>query len=135
MGTIGVYASRFSVNTRSLEAFDEAIRFFKEKKATDPTETKIMVKKLLDVLNPLVESIKGNLSESTAINERNVVDIIRERNNRNWPTYKKRIQELHAKLDLAKLEFSENDFRLLNDIADALDAECATLYRRMSERE
>jgi len=135
MGTIGVYASRFSVNTRSLEAFDEAIRFFKEKKMTDPTEIKIMMKKLLDVLNPLVESIKGNLSESTAISERNVVDIIKERNNRNWPTYKKRIQELHAKLELAKLEFSENDFRLLNDIADALDAECATLYRRMSERE
>jgi hypothetical protein len=135
MGTIGVYASRFSVNTRSLEAFDEAIRFFKERRMKDPTETKIMMNKLLDVLNPLVESIKGTLSESIAISERNVVDIIKERNNRNWPTYRKRIEELCAKLVLAKLEFSESDFRLLNDIADALDAECATLYRRMSERE
>jgi hypothetical protein len=135
MGTIEVYASRFRVNTRSLEAFDEAIRFFREKKTTGPTETKIMMKKLLDVLNPLIESIKGNLSESTAISERNIVDIIKERNSRNWPTYKKRIQELHAKLDPEKLEFSEGDFRLLNDIADALDAQCATLYRRMSERE
>lgn len=134
MGASGVYASRFSVNTRSLEAFDEAIRFFKERKMTDPAETRIMMKKLLDVLDPLVENIKGNLSASTAISERNVVHIIKERNNRNWPTYKKRIQELHAKLDLAKIEFSENDFRLLNDIADALDTECATLYRRMSER-
>jgi len=135
MGTIGVYASRFNVNTKSLEAFDEAIRFFKEKKTADPTETRIMIGKLLDVLNPLVESIKGNLSESIAISERNVVDIVKGRNNRNWPTYKNRIQELHSKLDSTKLELSENDFKLLNDIADALDAECATLYRRMSERE
>jgi hypothetical protein len=134
MGTIGVYASRFNVNTKSLEAFDEAIRFFKEKKTADPTETRIMIGKLLDVLNPLVESIKGNLSESIAISERNVVDIVKGRNNRNWPTYKNRIQELHSKLDSTKLELSENDFKLLNDIADALDAECATLYRRMSER-
>jgi hypothetical protein len=135
MGTIGVYASRFNVNTKSLEAFDEAIRFFKEKKTADPTETRIMIGKLLDVLNPLVESIKGNLSESIAISERNVVDIVKGRNNRNWPMYKNRIQELHSKLDSTKLELSENDFKLLNDIADALDAECATLYRRMSERE
>ena len=135
MGTIGVYASRFNVNTKSLEAFDEAIRFFKEKKTADPTETRIMIGKLLDVLNPLVESIKGNLSESIAISERNVVDIVKGRNNRNWPTYKNRIQELHSKLGSTKLELSENDFKLLNDIADALDAECATLYRRMSERE
>jgi hypothetical protein len=134
MGTIGVYASRFSVNTKSLEAFDEAIRFFKEKKTTDLAETRMMIGKLLDVLDPLVESIKGNLSESTVINERNVVYIIKERNNRNWPLYRKRIQELHTKLASDSVALSENDFKLLNDVADALDAECATLYRRMSER-
>jgi hypothetical protein len=135
MGTIGVYASRFNVNTRSLEAFDDAIRFFKEKRTIDPTETRMMIGKLLDVLNPLIESIKGNLSNSIAISERNVADIIKERNNRNWPLYKKRIQELPTRLGSAEHELSENDFNLLNDIADALDAECATLYRRMSERE
>jgi len=135
MGTLGIFASRFNVNTKSLEAFDEALRFFKKKEEIKKTsEVKANIDKLLDVIDPIIENIEGNLSESIAINERNVVDIIKERHHKEWPIYKKKIKHLHSKLNSDRFELSKSDIRLLNDIADALDAECANLFRRMSER-
>ena len=136
MGTLGIFASRFNVNTKSLEAFDEALRFLKKKEEIKKTpEVKEIIDKLLDVIEPILENIEGTLSESTAISERSVVDIIKERHDREWPTYRKKIKQLHAKLNSSKFKLSKNDFRLLNDIADALDAECGNLFRRMSERQ
>jgi len=135
MGDLGNYASKFNVNSKSLKEFDDALRFVRRKKqiTKTPEETEV-VSKLQRVIDPILETIKGNLSESTAINERSVVDIIKNRHNKDWPNYKARIQELHSKLRSNKFTLSENDFQLLNDIADALDAECANLFRRMSER-
>ena len=135
MGTLGVFASRFDVNTKSLEAFDEALRFLKKKEEIKKTpEVKAIIDKLLGVIEPILENIEGNLSESTAISDRSVVDIIKERHDREWPTYRKKIKKLYSKLNSSEFKLSENEFRLLNDIADALDAECGNLFRRMSER-
>jgi len=135
MGDLSIYASKFSVNSKSLKDFDDALRFVKGKKeiTKTPGVTEI-ISKLLNVINPILQSIKGNLSESIAIDERSVVDIIKNRHNREWPTYRERIQKLHAKLSSNEFTLSQSDFQLLNDIADALDAECANLFRRMSER-
>jgi len=135
MGTLGIFASRFNVNTKSLEAFDEALSFLKKKDEVARTpEVKANVDKLLDVLEPILENIQGNLSESTAVSERSVVDIMKERHDREWPIYRKKLKQLYSKLNSSKFKLSESDFRLLNDIADALDVECGNLFRRMSER-
>ena len=135
MGTLSIFASRFNVNTKSLEAFDEALRSLKKSKEIRKThEMKTIIDKLLDVIDPILENIEGTLSVSTAISERSVVDIIKERHDKEWPTYRKKIKQLHSKLNSSKFKLSESDFRLLNDIADALDAECGNLFRRMSER-
>jgi len=135
MGTLGIFASRFNVNTKSLEAFDEALSFLKKKDEVARTpEVKANVDKLLDVLEPILENIQGNLSESTAVSERSVVDIMKERHDREWPIYRKKLKQLYSKLNSSKFKLSESDFRLLNDVADALDVECGNLFRRMSER-
>jgi len=135
MGILGIFATRFNVNTKSLEDFDEALRFLKKKGDTRRTpEIETNIGKLLDVIGPILESIEGNLCESTAIDERSVVDIIRERHDREWPTYRGKLKQLYSKLNSNEIKLSEGDFSILNDIADALDAECGNLYRRMSER-
>ena len=135
MGDLGIFASKFSINSKSLKEFDDALHFIKGKnEITKTPEVAETIKKLLNVINPISESIKGTLSESTAINERNIVDIIKNRHERVWPTYKEDIQKLSSKLNSDKFQLSRNDFRLLNEIADALDAECANLFRRMSGR-
>ena len=134
MGDLGNYASKYNINSKSLKEFDDALRFVKEKKEITKTpETADIIGKLLNVIDPIVESIKGDLSESTVINERSVAEIIRNRHNREWPTYRERIQKLRSKLASNRFTLSQSDFQLLNDIADALDAECANLFRRMSE--
>jgi len=136
MGDLGNYASKFNINSKSLKEFDDALRFVKEKKEITRTpETAEIINKLLNVISPILESIKGSLSESIAINERSVASIIKNRHNRDWPTYREQIQKLYSKLTSSRITLSHGDFQLLNDIADALDAECANLFRRMSERE
>jgi hypothetical protein len=135
MGDLGNYASKFDVNSQSLKEFDIALRSIRGKKELTQTTDIDIITKLLKVVSPISESVKGNLIESTAISERSVVDIIKARYSREWPNYRERIQELDTKLKSNRFMLSQNDLQLLNDIADALDAECANLFRRMSERE
>lgn len=133
MGDLDIFASKFSINSKSLKEFDEALRFIRGKneiKKTDEVEE--IIDKLLNVVNPISQALKGKLSESTAINERSVIDILKNRHEREWAIYKEKILELSFKLKSARFQLVENDFQLLNDIADALDAECANLFRRMS---
>ena len=134
MSELGIFSSKFSVNSRSLRDFDEALRFIKEKKEVESAgKAAEMIDKLLAVINPITDVINGNLSESMAINERSVIEIIRSRHEQEWPTYREKILKLSARLNSKRFRLSEDDFRLLNDIADALDAECANLFRRMSD--
>jgi len=134
MGTLGIFASRFDVNTKTLEAYDEALRFIKKKEEIKKTpEVKANIDKILDVIEPILKNIEGNLSDSTAISDRSVLEIIKDRNEREWPTYKMKLQQLYSKLASNRFRLSKDDFRLLDDIADALDVECGNLFRRMSE--
>ena len=135
MGDLGNFALKFDVNSQSLKEFDIALRSIRGKKELTQTTDIDIITKLLKVVSPISESVKGNLIESTAISERSVVDIIKARYSREWPNYRERIQELDTKLKSNRFTLSQNDLQLLNDIADALDAECANLFRRMSERE
>jgi hypothetical protein len=135
MGDLGILVSKFSVNSKSLKEFDEALRYLRGKKEIERTpDTAEIIDKLLNVVNPIAEVIKGNFSESTAISERKIVNILRNQHGKEWPSYRKRIIELSCKLASDKFQLSDDDYQLLNDIADALDAECADLFRRMSGR-
>jgi Rad3-related DNA helicase len=135
MGDLGNYASKFDANSQSLREFDIALRSIRGKKELTQKTEADTISKLLKVVSPVSESVKGKLSESTAINERSVADIIKTRHSGEWPRYRERIEELEIKLKSDRFALSQNDLQLLNDIADALDAECANLFRRMSERE
>jgi hypothetical protein len=93
-----------------------------------------MIDKLLSVVGPISEVIRGNLSDSTIVNERNISEILKSRHDREWPAYRERILKLNSKLNSDRFQFSNDDLLLLNDIANALDAEIVNLFRRMSER-
>src|SRR4030042_2437300 len=135
MSDLGVIALKFSINTNSLKEFDESLRILKKKKDILRTEdTAKIINNLLKVIHPIADGIKEKLSESMVITERNVTDIIKERHNRDWPTFRENILRLESKLDSQKFPLSDDDFGLLEDIADALDAECTSLFQRMGER-
>jgi len=135
MGDLGIFASKFSVNSKSLKEYDEALRYLRGMdEITNAGKTGEMIDKLLNVINPISEAIKGKLSDSMAISEHRIVDILKNRHYIEWSLYKKRILELSSKLRADRFQLSYEDYELLNDIADALDAECANLFRRMSQR-
>lgn len=135
MGDLSIFASRFSINSKSLREFDEALRYFKDRKSVQRNlESKMAIDRLLTVIDPIVKSLGASIAESAAINERGVVKIIMNRHSKEWPIYKDRIEKLHGKLNSDKFSLTKKDFRLLNDIADALDSECAHLFRRISEK-
>ena len=135
MGDLGIFASKFSVNSKSLKEFDEALRYLRGRdEITNTGKAGEMIDKLLNVINPISEAIKGKLSDSMAISEHRIIDILKNRHDKEWSLYKKRILELSSKLKANRFQLSHEDYELLNDIADALDAECANLFRRMSQR-
>ena len=135
MGDLGIFASRFNINSKSLKEFDDALHYLKNSSLVTKTpKEKEMIDKLLVVVDPISEAIKGQLSDSTVINERSILEILKIRHEKEWPTYKDRILKLNSKLNSEQFEFSSSDFSLLNDIANAIDAECVNLFRRMSEK-
>jgi len=135
MSEFGVIASRFNSNTNSLRDFDEALRFMKNKKEVKKdTEISKLVDNILRVIHPIADSVKSILSETTAITDRSVYRILKERHHHDWADYKRSILELESKLTKDEINLSQLDFDLLNDIADALDAECTDLFQRMGDR-
>jgi hypothetical protein len=135
MGDLGIFASKFNINSRSLKEFDSALHYLRTSTVVTKTPKEIeMIDKLLSVVSPISEVIRGNLSDSTIVNERNILEILKSRHDREWPAYRERILKLNSKLNSDRFQFSNDDLLLLNDIANALDAEIVNLFRRMSER-
>jgi len=135
MSNLGVLTSRLNKNTKSLREFDEALRLIKNRRlATEPYVSDEDLEKMLNVVSPLSEEIKNSLSVSTAINEKNVAEILRERHEREWPAYKEKLISLSLKLRSNNSPLDKHDLQLLEDIADALDAECENLFQRIRTR-
>lgn len=130
---MSMFASKFSSSSISLKEYDEVLRFFKkhkEVKTTPKIEAKI--EKILRIITPVSEVIQGKLSDSTEIDENSVLNIIRQKHEKEWFSYKEIIVELNLKLQSERFELSKQDIDVLNDIGDALDVECGTLFKRLS---
>jgi hypothetical protein len=135
MGDLGIFASKFSINSKSLKEFDKALYFLRNGgEITRKPQEKEMLDKLLNVLQPVSVVIGGNLSDSTTINERGIMETLKNRHSKDWGAYKDKILSLNLKLNSETFTITQEDLGLLNDIANALDAECFNLFRRMSEK-
>jgi len=135
MSDFGLFASRFHSNTNSLRHFDEALRYFKHAHVQkSSTETSSQVQKLLFVLKPIAEMLDGYLSKSVNLDEQNILKILQHRHTNDWQRYREQIMQLTHRLMTGDAKINASDFEILNDIADAIDTECANLFRRISGR-
>jgi len=133
MGEMSVFASKFSSSSISLKEYDEVLRFFKKHKEVKKTpQIEAKIEKILRIITPVSEVIQGKLSDSTEIDENSVVNIIRHKHEKEWFSYKEIIVELNLKLQSERFELSHRDIDVLNDVGDALDVECSTLFKRLS---
>jgi len=134
MGEMSIFASKFNRNSVSLKEYDEVLLYLKKhKEIVQAPENEGKIRKILTVIEPISDVIEGNLSNSTAIDERSVLKTLRQRHEKQWYSYKDEILRLNEKLKSKKFTLSKNDFEILNDIADALDVECGHLFKRLSE--
>lgn len=131
MSNLGIFASRFEINIRTLKEFDKALTLVR--KGTE-SEKEIAVVKLREIIEPITEKVNGQLSSSILFSEGEVTSILHQRHMLTWPIYKKGITGISEKLQNQETTFSQEEFVILEDIADAIDAECELLFRRMSER-
>lgn len=134
MSNLGVIATRLDVNSRTLKEFDESLHVLrKNKNQLRSKELEEKLDTILKILKPISDGINDNLSASE-VNENNIINILREQHDQEWQRYQENIQRLTNKLSSGKFQLEEQDFQLLEDIADALDAECEYLFQRLSER-
>lgn len=132
MGNFGVLASRYNANARLLKEFDEAITFFK-KPNHDQREINTETKKLLTVLEPIKETNHAKLSNSLVLDASEVVSILQQRHLCSWQTYQNCLQNVTKKLVNQDVNLTNDEFEVLNDVADALETHCTQLFKRMGE--
>jgi hypothetical protein len=86
------------------------------------------------VLKPVTEVLNGTLSGTAIFDEQFLVSTLRQRSTREWQLRRTEIIELTQKLMSGKYALSANDLSILNDVADAMGTECASLFRRIGGR-
>ncbi len=131
MSNLGLFASRFELNIKTLNKYNAALA--KLRKGSE-SEKEDAIDILRNIFEPIVVKINGDISSSILISEGEVTDILRQRYLSCWPTYKQKVVMINLKLQDNKTVFSQEEYAILEDVADAIDAECEQLFRRMSER-
>jgi hypothetical protein len=129
----GVLASRFRDGAKSLRRFDEALRYVKGHRKGEAAERE-QVQNLVEVMKPVAEILTGRLSANMAIDELGLVEILHQKHERDWQAYKEKVLDLYRKLAVYNSDASKEEIGILSDVADAMDRQCAYLFRRMSGR-
>ena len=133
MADLSILAHRLYDNTKVLEAFDKAIRHFKQQKIVTKDDVEF-VNYMIAVMKPLLVILDDGLSDACTFSVDSVARIIRLKQGSNWQQYRILLQELVQKIDSMDYSFLVEDFQILDDVGDALDTECANLFRRMGNR-
>ncbi len=134
MSDLGSFSFRFHETTNSLRDFDSALRYLRQRSIQGPDRTREEVAHLLRVLKPVTEVLNGTLSGTAIFDEQFLVSTLRQRSTREWQLRRTEIIELTQKLMSGKYALSANDLSILNDVADAMGTECASLFRRIGGR-
>ncbi len=133
MSDFGVLASRFRDGAKSIRRFDAALRYVKGHHKEQATERE-QVQNLIEVMKPVAEILTGRLSKNMAIDELGLVGILHQKHERDWQAYKEEVLDLYRKLAVYDSVVSKEEIGILDDVADAMDRQCAYLFRRMSGR-
>lgn len=133
MGSIGTVASKYCINTQSLKEFDRALTFLSsQKKPPKEEESVSAMRTILGVLQPIEQSMSRKLSTTKNLDDYEVVHILHQRHTSNWQDYSCKVQDLIKRFESFDSSITSTDMSILNDIADALDVQCAHLLNRMS---
>lgn len=135
MSDFGLIATRFDATTASLRDFSEAIELIRRKAVLgDEVKLRAQFTELLKVLRPISVGFNGKLSDSMLIDEFNMTSILKQMHSRDWQSFKIHLTDLTKRLESGPADLSTVEMTILEDVADAIDAECAQLFKRISGR-
>lgn len=134
MSDFGLIATRLDATTESLRHFSNAIEYFRSRPQRDQTEVHARFSDLLRVLEPISEGSNGKLSESLEVDELSMITILKQMHPRDWQPFRIKLKYITDKVRSSEPEISTEDLAVLEDVADAMDAECARLFKRISGR-
>ena len=134
MSDFGVITLKFSITSERLLDFNHALDLMRDLQKVTQQEIDNSRVKLLDILVSLDKVVDGGNSKFTYMNGYSIVEILKQKHGNNWNDFVTQIRTVIHKLNDNRPSLSIDDVTLLDDIADAIDAECALLFRRMSNR-
>jgi len=133
MSDLSLISQKFNVTTENLVSFNKTLDTLRQNPEISNLE--LSQKKLLNILNPLVALIDGKNTNKLTVDLRSIVDILHQQHDENWLQFVSEFKQLINKLNSESTStLSDNDLNILDDVADAIDAECAYLFRRISSR-
>ena len=92
---------------------------------------------LLAVLAPMGRHLRGETYFVMGINAEKMSGFLRLRHRENWPSAKDGILSVETRLKEGaggRVDLSGEDLSILGDVSDALDNECASLFKEMRRR-
>jgi hypothetical protein len=134
LSDFGPIAARLNLTSTNLKRFNDAIERVRTRHFTQKEEGKQVVEDLLSVLGPLVNNLSGRFSDSISLDESAMSEILQQKHNRNWQQFRDDLGELNKKLRSYQTNLTPNEIATLEDVADAMEAECAQLFNRISGR-
>jgi len=131
MSDVSVFATKFNSNSKSLREFEKSLDFLRGKdKVLSTPESEPYLQVITHFVKSVTESMAGTFKTTCDISL-SVSAILKEWHDCDWPTYSQQMSRLAEKLQQQSFSLSDEDFSLLNDVADAMDSECQSLVRRM----
>ena len=127
---LSLITAKFLDCTEILKKIDSSIRNLRNMNYKELVELKVQ-ENLIEIIQPIIDYLEGKLSDYTLFNEMIIVKTIELKHERDWTNHKKSINRLFEKIKGSLEKLDEEDFEILEEIADAIDSECARLYRRL----
>ena len=91
---------------------------------------------LLDILSPLSLHLRGMAYYALGVHGEEMSGFLRRRHRENWPSARDGMLSVTSRLEKGAggVALSAEDLSILDDVSDALDSECASLFREMRGR-
>ena len=94
------------------------------------------IQSILDVLAPLSLHLRGMTHYALGVDGEEMSEFLRRRHREGWQGARDNILSVASRLERGggKIALSGGDLSILDDVSDALDSECASLFRETRRR-
>lgn len=134
MSDMGVIGTNLHCASRLLKAYLLATGAIRSRGgcAVRPDEAQ----SLLDVLAPLSLHLRGMTYYALGVHGEEMSGFLHRHHRENWPSARDSILSVTSRLEkgAGKVVLSAEDLSILDDVSDALDGECASLFMETRRR-